>query len=186
MYSSIKKKTCKCGCGKMPSMSCNGFNYNCISPELKEKLGTRNQLARKNRSKRLAQGRKLHQAQDEVKTASGELMRWFNDRHKELSGYCHHCGGKTQKGAANFINSIHHILPKSLFPSVKCHPDNFLELCYYGKSCHANVENHMIDLIDLNCFDEVVTKFVKIYPHIAPQERRRIPEVLLQYLEAEK
>ncbi len=113
------------------------------------------------------------------------LQRWFEDRHKELKGVCSHCGGVTQKGKENYKSSIHHFLPKSLFKSVATHPLNFLELCFYQNSCHTNLENHMIDLIELNCWDEVVTKFVKIYPSIAKEERRRIPQVLLQYIETE-
>ena len=116
---------------------------------------------------------------------SAELQRWFEDRHKELKGFCSHCGGVTQKGKENYKSSIHHFLPKSLFKSVATHPLNFLELCFYQNSCHTNLESHIIDLIELNCWDEVVTKFVKIYPSIAKEERRRIPKILLEYIETE-
>lgn len=117
---------------------------------------------------------------------TGELQRWFNDRAKEMVGRCRHCNGKTQKGQANYKCSIAHILPKAYFKSVATHPDNWIELCFYGKSCHTNLDNGMIDLIELNCWDEVVTKFVRMYPDIAQSEKRRIPDVLMQYIEAEK
>lgn len=185
--SSIKRKKCKCGnCDKFPTLGYAGYFAAHAPKEIIDKVGTKRQVQLRNRNKRLAQGRKLHQAQDEAKTASGELMRWFNDRHKEMTGSCKHCLGKTQKGQPNFINSIAHILPKALFPSVKTHPDNWIELCFYNKSCHANFDNHMIDITELNCFDLVIERFVRIYPFIAPQEKRRIPEVLLQYIEVEK
>jgi hypothetical protein len=34
--SSIKQNKCKCGCGKYPSMSCSGYNYACVPPEIKQ------------------------------------------------------------------------------------------------------------------------------------------------------
>jgi len=117
---------------------------------------------------------------------SAELQRWFERKHSEMKGYCKHCGGKTEKGKSTYKCSIAHILPKAYFPSVATHEDNWIELCFYGKSCHTNLDNHMIDLIELNCFDDVIKKFVSMYPSIAPQEKRRIPNILLQYLEVEK
>ena len=116
-----------------------------------------------------------------------ELGNWFKARRGDLKGVCSHCGGKSCKDDDRlYKNSIHHILPKAHFKSVATHPLNFLELCFWGNSCHTNVENKMIDLIDLNCFDEVVTKVSKMYKDIAPEERRRIPKILLEYIEIEK
>lgn len=110
---------------------------------------------------------------------------WFKERAKEMTGTCKHCGGKTQKGQKNYKCSIAHILPKAYFHSVATHPDNWIELCFYGKSCHTNFDQSMIDIMDLNCFDEVIEKFVRIYPSIAKSERKRIPTVLLQYIDVE-
>ena len=115
------------------------------------------------------------------------MQRWFAERREEMKGKCAHCGGKTMKyNGDKFYYSIAHILPKAYFKSVATHPDNWIELCFYGQSCHTNYDNHMIDIMELNCFDEVITKFVRMYPDIAVDERRRIPAVLLQYVETEK
>ena len=121
-----------------------------------------------------------------VPEGTAELQRWFEDRHKEMKGKCQHCLGKTEKGKSTYKCSIAHILPKAYFKSVATHPLNWLELCFYNKSCHTNFDNMSLDIMELNCFDEIVTKFVAIYPSIAIQERRRIPNVLLQYVEVEK
>lgn len=124
-----------------------------------------------------------------IAKGSAEMNRWFNDRRNEMTGSCAHCGGKSEKNSDKYFKfSIAHLLPKSVnsgLPSVKTHPDNWLELCHFGKSCHTNFDNHMIDIIDLNCFDQVIEKFVKIYPAIALEERRRIPPILLEYLKTE-
>ena len=116
-----------------------------------------------------------------------ELLEWFKDRRKEMKGVCQHCSGKTTKeDDTKYHYSIAHLLPKAYFPSVATHKENFIELCFYGNSCHTNLDNSALDLMDLNCFDEVVRRFVAMYPAIEKSERKRIPQVLLNYVEVEK
>jgi 5-methylcytosine-specific restriction endonuclease McrA len=117
---------------------------------------------------------------------SNDLQQWFEDRHKEMTGTCQNCGGKTQKGQINYKSSIAHLLPKAYFPSIATNEFNWIELCFHGNSCHTNMDNKMLDLIDMNCFSEIVQKVAIMYPSIAPNERRRIPKILLEYIETEK
>lgn len=124
--------------------------------------------------------------QDLVPVGTGELQRWFETRHKEMKGVCQHCNGRTEKGRTTYKNSIAHILPKRFFKSVATHPLNWIELCFYGNSCHTNFDNMMLDIIELNCFNDVVEKFIAMYPHIADSEKKRIPKVLLEYVENNK
>ncbi len=184
--SSISIKTCKCGCGKYPTMSCKGYNYNCLNQEEKDKLGTRRKIAERNKANKNALGRKLHEAQNVISGA--ELNRWFENRRKEMVGYCDNCGKPSCKSDNNYFKfSIAHILPKAYFGSVKTHEKNWIELCFWGeKSCHSNLDNSMIDLINMSCWDKIVTRFVAIYPHIAENEKKRIPKTLLNYVEVEK
>lgn len=160
-------------------MGYKGYNAGCRTDLRKEK-------AAKQREKQSIRSLVLLEENIKLITGGSELQRWFENRHKEMTGFCKHCGGKTQKGQLNYKCSIAHILPKAYFKSVATHPDNNIELCFYGNSCHTNFDNHMIDLIDLNCFDEVVTKFVRMYPSIAQEEKRRIPNIFLQYVEVER
>jgi len=131
--------------------------------------------------------RKLINTEENKEVKGGaELQRWFIDTRQKLTGTCKHCGGKSCKDDDKYFKfSICHILPKAYFPSVATHPDNFIELCFWDKNCHGNMDNKILDLIDMNCWDEIVTKFCKMYLFIDPKERRRIPEVLLQYLETQ-
>src|SRR5665213_3050718 len=93
------------------------------------------------------------------------IWPWFLERRKEMTGKCQHCGGKTERyNDKMFHFSVAHILPKKLFDSVKTHPLNFIEFCYYGNSCHSNFDNFMLDITDLNCFDLVIERFVAMYP----------------------
>jgi hypothetical protein len=114
------------------------------------------------------------------------LDLWFEDRRKELTGRCHHCGGKSCKEDNKYYRfSICHILPKAYFDSVKTHPLNFIELCFWDKNCHGNMDNKVLDLTDMNCWDEIVERFVAMYPFIAKEERKRIPEVLMNYIQTD-
>jgi hypothetical protein len=116
-----------------------------------------------------------------------DLKKWFEDRRKEMTGRCKHCNGKSCKDSNDFFrHSICHLLPKAYFPSVATHEHNWIELCFWGNNCHGNMDNKMLDLTDMNCFDEIVQKFCIIYPDIAKSERKRIPSILMQYIETEK
>ena len=159
----IKKKRCK-GCETDQYIWARGKCKKCVAKEQTVKINSVRQIGSK---------------------GSGDLQRWFEDRRKEMDGVCKHCGGQTQAFDDNYKCSVAHILPKAYFKSVATHPSNFVELCFYGKSCHTNLDNYMLDLTELNCFDEVIQKFVKMYPDISKEERRRIPSVLLQYIETE-
>ncbi len=114
------------------------------------------------------------------------LQKWFEQRRKEMTGVCMHCGGKTCKDDDKLFKfSIAHILPKGIFESVATHPQNWIELCFWNKSCHTNFDNNILDMMDLNCFDTVIERFKAIYPSIDKKERKKIPDVLKQYIETD-
>jgi hypothetical protein len=114
---------------------------------------------------------------------SGELNRWFQDRRTEMTGYCHHCGNVSSRDDDRYYKfSLAHILPKNIFKSIKTHPLNSVELCFWNNSCHTNFDHKTLDLMDLNCFHEVIEKFIAMYPDIAPNERKYIPATMLNYI----
>ena len=121
-----------------------------------------------------------------VPKGSSELWRWFEKQREFMTGVCMNCGGKTEKfNNEKFHYSIAHLMPKNHFPSISTNDNNWIELCYYGNSCHSRLDNHMIDLTELNCWNTVIDKFIAMYPSIDPKERKRIPTVLLQYINTE-
>lgn len=144
----------------------------------------------KKRQKEIDEGKKVVKNKTALKASvsgSAELNRWFQDRRSEMIGICAHCGGKSCKNSDDYFKfSIAHILPKRIFKSVATHPLNWIELCFWEKSCHTNMDNNTLDIMDLNCFAIVIERFVAIYPSIDPKERRYIPDVLLQYIEVER
>lgn len=133
--------------------------------------------------------KKLKQEAEEKKgkkDPSAEKERWFQDRRKEMSGFCRNCQKPSFKKSDEYFRfSIAHLLAKrkNMFPSVATHRENWLELC---GDCHTNLDNCIINLTDLACWDEVVVKFQKIYPSIASEERKRIPDILLQYINTDQ
>lgn len=130
----------------------------------------------------------LNDANDVVKEfklgvrGKSELWDWFLDRRDEMVGKCQHCSKKSLRDSDKFFHhSVCHILPKSknMFPSVATNKFNWLELC---QECHDNFDHHIIDISELNCFDDVIEKVTKMYPHIAQQEKRKIPAILIEYI----
>ncbi len=111
-----------------------------------------------------------------------ELEKWFLERKKEMTGICQNCGGKTEKNTKQYKCSAAHILPKSKFKSVSTHPLNFIELCFYGRSCHTNFDNKIIDIDKLNCYDEVLKKIEIMYPILTNLEKGMLPEIVLKDL----
>lgn len=186
-YSTIRKKKCKCSenCKLWPSVGYGGFAASHAPKEILDKVGTKRQVQKRNKNARNRAALLLKK--EVIVPAGAEMKRWFDERRKEMTGHCWHCGGRSLKDNDQMFHySIAHLLPKAYFKSVAKHPLNWIELCFYGKSCHTNFDNKMLDIIELNCFDEVIKRFVSMYPDIAPEERRRIPTILLQYLETEK
>jgi hypothetical protein len=129
-----------------------------------------------------------YKTQKESKTDNA-LDKWFEERRVEMTGKCCLCGGKTLKdNDEEYRRSIHHLFDKrpTMFPSVSTHPDNWLEVCFYGNSCHTNLHNKTITwelLLDSAEGKLIIGKFKKILPYIAENERRNIPEILLKQLQ---
>lgn len=130
---------------------------------------------------------KIKKAKKAIGSGSAELTRWFKERREEMTGICANCGNISCRDSEDYFKfSIAHILPKNIFKSVATHRLNWIELCFWGNSCHTNMDNKTLDIMDLNCFAIVIERFVAMYPDIDKKERRYIPDVLLQYVEVEK
>jgi hypothetical protein len=117
-----------------------------------------------------------------------ELQRWFVDRRNEMTGFCSNCGKRSSKHSNQYFKfSACHILPKAYFPSVSTHPENWVELCFWGdNSCHTNMDNSTLDLTEMACWDEIVVKFQILYPLLTQKEKARVPDIFLQYLNTDK
>ena len=159
----IKRKKCKCGCEKYPTFGYAGYYFRCATNEVVD--------AKKNRC-------------DAKKDTHNE---WFNARRMEMTGRCIICGGKTEAhNNKTFKRSIAHIFDKrkTMFPEVAEHEDNFIEVCFYGNSCHTNFDNNILTLDKIRnqnpaAFETIKRKANRIIPYIAPSNYYKIKKELL-------
>lgn len=123
---------------------------------------------------KISEKRKLELA-DNLCTKS-ELDMWFEARRKEMIGLCANCGGVTNKNDDKYYRfNIAHILKKSKIKSVSTHPLNYMELCFFGNSCHSKVDNKD-GWGSTKCFDEVKKRFEIMLPLIEDNELKYIPK----------
>lgn len=191
--SSIKIKPCKCGCGKMPKIGFNGYaGLSHLPIELQglEKYKKSN-VANRNRANRLNLSKKVHSIQKgKIDTLEAEIElnrkiainNAFFEHAKTMTGVCSSCGGKTCKGDKKYQKySQAHILAKSLYPSVADNLLNFVELCHFGNSCHANMDNNGYEYVAAKMpklWAIIIERVNKMYPLI--KEKNKLPDVIRQ------
>lgn len=129
------------------------------------------------------------------------MDKWFEDRGPELTGRCLLCGGKTEKAQPRESYATEEFYKKALFmqrcstahlfakrdnqfPSIKLHPVNMIELCFFGNSCHTNFDNHVITFEDIKyqtpeAWSVIVEKTKILYPCMTKKEQNKVPEILL-------
>lgn len=185
MYSTIKRKTCKCGCSKYPSLSYAGYSFSCAPQDVLDKVGNKRKVAAKNKNKRLLDVRKLRIVQDKVNVGN-ELELWFILQRKEMTGFCScGCGEKSSKDDDKYFKfSCGHVLLKSKFKSIATHPENCIELAFWT-GCHSVLDDKGYEYCQQTkpiLWTIIVQKFKILYPFIAVSERRFIPEILLNTL----
>jgi hypothetical protein len=125
---------------------------------------------------------KKKQEKKESKPQRDLLTEWFTERVKEMKGKCENCGCKIDKKIyAYAMMSVAHVLPKrkNMFPSVATHPDNWLELCT-SNGCHGKYDTSWDEATEMPVWNKAVEKFKLVYPSIASEEKRHLPEVLRQ------
>jgi len=101
---------------------------------------------------------------------------FFQSQRKSMTGRCLFCNGDTmKKDDEKFHFSLAHLLPKAIFKSVATHPDNIIELCFYGESCHTNFDNGMITWEFIKDSAEwliIREKLLTVLPLVAEDERK--------------
>ncbi len=116
----------------------------------------------------------------EEKPKRDQQVEWFAARIKEMKGECLECSKPINKDVFAFaVMSVAHVLPKrnNMFPSVATHKNNSLELCV---DCHSLYDRSWDDACSMKVWPLAVDKFISIYPSIAANERKHLPEILRQ------
>lgn len=181
-FSSIQKKKCKCGCNRYPSLGYNGYSYNCAPQEIKDKVGSKQNVAQKNRNARNLASRKAHSQINQQEGSDSQMKElWFAAIRQKLTGTCQ-CGcgnpsskddyiGVDGKKESHFRSSCCHIFPKSDFHSIKYHPLNYVERAFWG-GCHTNMDNKSMDRwVGMSDWDDIKAKFYILAPLLTKEEQ---------------
>lgn len=166
MYSSIKKKTCKCGCGRTPSISMSGFYYACAPEEIKSKFKSKKDLQIKSANARKYASTKLRMAKYAEDT---ELELWFRKIALEIekNPYCWETGDYIS--TKDYRSATSHIFPKAIFKSISTHPMNFLILSPRNGS---HDKTHRIDTFSqMKVFPIAIERFYLFEKEITEQHK---------------
>ncbi len=133
-------------------------------PTKKEKKAI-NKVSDKKRAEQKAAGDK-----------DGLLDLFFEAMRKKCKGRCLFCNGKSEKDSdERYRFSIAHLLPKATFKSVATNEFNWIELCFYGESCHTNFDNGKISwefIKDSKEWDIIKEKLLMVLPMVSQEERK--------------
>ncbi len=101
---------------------------------------------------------------------------FFQSLRKGMTGRCLFCNGSTNKqDDEKFHFSLAHLLPKAIFKSVATNPDNIIELCFWGESCHTNFDNGKITwefIKDSAEWSIIKEKLLLVLPLVSEEERK--------------
>lgn len=178
-YSSINRKTCKCGCTNMPTISYEGYYHQHAPKEVLDRLEVKQK--RKNAVKKdLTKLRVVEVESDDNRSLAKKydrLDKWFKERRKEMQNVCCECGKPTNVGSDKYYKwSVCHIAPKALIPSVATDVNNWVELCWLH---HQEFDSTFDKAAAMMCFGEVKQKFQLFKNLIPPEQLRKINPHLL-------
>lgn len=104
-----------------------------------------------------------------------KMDEWFAFHMKHSARICENCGKDLRSlNEKEWRGSQHHVLEKSLFPSVKFNRFNHLILGFY--CCHPIVSNLPSDIVNMNVFKKAKQIVKELRPNIIFSEIRRIPD----------
>lgn len=187
-YSSIQKKKCTCGCNMWPTLGFEGyFSDHHPDPTRKQtkidqaQARQRTRIAATNASDKLRRGISTNKLED-----NEALQLWFEEIKRREEPICWETGDNIPISYMRAATA--HILPKKDniggFPSVATHPLNYLILSPLNGSHDKTHTWSKFQLMKV--WPLAVERFKKIYPYIAPKERKYLPDCFLQELTEEE
>lgn len=120
--------------------------------------------------------KKAAQIKEQKKAGDSDAMyQFFVEMRPGMTGKCCFCGGPSEKkNDETFHFSLAHLLPKSSFPSIAINPDNIIELCHFGESCHTNLDNGTITwefIADSAEWPMIRERLFRVLPMVPANER---------------
>jgi hypothetical protein len=107
-----------------------------------------------------------------------KLDLWFESKMKSEKR-CENCGKSLKHYSdTDFRASQHHVLEKSLYPSLRTHPLNHLVL---GKwCCHSQWHQSWEKASQMKIFPKAIEIIEQLYPLLTKEEKRKLPEIIIQ------
>lgn len=147
-YSTIKRKTCKCGCGKPTSLGYNGFRFSCAPAEIKERVGTKKDVAKRNKNARNKVSNLLHKDSEADKTkllamADKLFGDYIKERDSDANGniICPCCklsyNVKDKASDGTYIVQPLHFVSRSVYSL------RFDERQVYAGDCYCNLQMYL-------------------------------------------
>jgi hypothetical protein len=136
--------------------------------------------------KRVSDKKKAQDA--EAKEARGgeatELQKWYQKIMDSEVPKCWETGEKIDKNDKfGWHGSIAHILPKELFPSVETHPVNYMILKMWGGT-HGQYDSNWENAAKMKVWPYALKTIIgTLFPCLTPEEKRKLPEVILQEID---
>lgn len=164
------------------------------SSRLNRKLGLEPPLPTKKERKAIPKVSAKKKAKDAAeKDANGdtELVRFYKQCMKRMVGHCSNCFARTEtKEYSAAILSICHILDKrkTMCPSVKTNPANWIELC---PDCHRDFDSPPLEpgktlwqkRESMGIWPIVHNRLINLWEDLAHQERRHFPDSVRDWIE---
>lgn len=131
------------------------------------------------RLKSVAENKKIEKEKRKLSGLPTEQQRWYSRILATEKRVCWETGDPISEDS--MFASIAHIFPKSKFESVKTHPLNYLILNVWGG---VHDRTHRWDTFQkMKVFPLALERMILIEPNIAPEERKNIPQFLLDEIE---
>ena len=154
-YSTIKRKTCKCGCGKPTSLGYKGFRFSCAPAEIKERVGTKKDVAKRNKNARNKVSNLLHKDSEADKTkllamADKLFGDYIKERDSDANGniICPCCklsyNVKEKASDGTYIVQPLHFVSRSVYSLRFDERQVYAGCCYCNFKMFANTEGEAV------------------------------------------
>ena len=178
----IKRKKCKCGCQRFPSLGYAGYSSVCAPEEIKEKVGSKRQVAQRNKNARLAAVRKIRKEENKKDNA---LEFWFRSKMATSKKICENCGmNLSGLNYWEWRGSQHHLIEKHHCSSVATHPLNHGVLGYY--CCHGQWHTSYMNAQKMPFFNTAFERVKLFIGEVDESEIKFIPDCFKILLETLK
>lgn len=186
MYSSIKKKNCKCSdhCAYLPTLGFSGYHIAHAPENIREAKIAKKKDQQKKANLRLREKTKINKLvpnqDNEAAKRQKHLNDWFKYHMDNAERVCENCGADLRHyNDKDWRSCQDHIIEKSKIngcPSVAAELSNH---CVLGLWCLCHGQKHTshYNLSKMNIFSELKKRF-KTFEHlIKEEERRKIPDI---------